>query len=169
MKAHRGNRYSAALSLTSALEGVEWSTPSHGRSSPGKDTRYPLSRRLVGPQGRSGRVRKISPSRGFELLIVQPVANALLYCAELSNIDFACRSKAISDHEAPLHAEVCVWRGMSASMLIGSIFFEIINSHYFLNATGISVGRFLESFICDDVISRGLYPHRSPDLNPHDC
>jgi len=31
---------------------------------PGK-TRYPLYRRLGGPQGRSGQVRKISPSPGF--------------------------------------------------------------------------------------------------------
>jgi hypothetical protein len=28
-------------------------------------TRYPLYRRLVGPQGRSGRVQKISPPPGF--------------------------------------------------------------------------------------------------------
>jgi len=41
---------------------------------PGK-TRYPLYRRLGGPQGRSGRVRKISPLPGFEARIVQPVAN----------------------------------------------------------------------------------------------
>ena len=38
-------------------------------------TRYPLYRRLGGPQGRSGRVRKISPPSGFDLRTVQPVAS----------------------------------------------------------------------------------------------
>jgi hypothetical protein len=36
-------------------------------------TRYPLYRRLDGPQGRSGRVRKISPPPGFDPRTVQPV------------------------------------------------------------------------------------------------
>ena len=38
-------------------------------------TRHPLYRRLGGPQGRSGRVRKISPLLGFDPRTVQPVAN----------------------------------------------------------------------------------------------
>jgi len=42
---------------------------------PGKETRYPLSRRLGGPQGRSERARKISPPPGFYPPIVQPVAS----------------------------------------------------------------------------------------------
>ena len=41
---------------------------------PGK-TRYPLYRRLGGPQGRSGQVRKISPPPGFDPRTVQPVAS----------------------------------------------------------------------------------------------
>ena len=41
---------------------------------PGK-TRYPLYRRLGRPQGRSGRVRKISPLPGFDPRTVQPVAS----------------------------------------------------------------------------------------------
>jgi hypothetical protein len=41
---------------------------------PGK-TRYPLYRRLGGPQGRSGRVRKISPPPGFDSRTVRPVAS----------------------------------------------------------------------------------------------
>ena len=41
---------------------------------PGK-TRYPLYRRLGGPQGWSGRVRKISPPPGFDPRTVQPVAS----------------------------------------------------------------------------------------------
>jgi hypothetical protein len=38
-------------------------------------TRYPLYRRLGGPQGRSGQVLKISPSPGFDPRTVQPVAS----------------------------------------------------------------------------------------------
>jgi hypothetical protein len=41
---------------------------------PGK-TRYTLYRRLGGPQGRSGRLRKISPTPGFDPRTVQPVAS----------------------------------------------------------------------------------------------
>jgi hypothetical protein len=47
-------RYSSTLSLTSALVVGGWLTPRRGRF----ETRYPLYRRLGGPQGRSGRVRK---------------------------------------------------------------------------------------------------------------
>ena len=38
-------------------------------------TRYPLYRRLRGPQGRSVRVRKISPPLEFDPRTVQPVAS----------------------------------------------------------------------------------------------
>jgi len=41
---------------------------------PGK-TRYPLYRSLGGPQGRSGRVQKISPPSVFDPRTVQPVAS----------------------------------------------------------------------------------------------
>ena len=37
--------------------------------------RYPLYRKLGGPQARSGRVRKISPPPGFDTQTVQPVAS----------------------------------------------------------------------------------------------
>ena len=43
-------------------------------STPGK-TWYPLYRRLGGPQGRFGQVRKISPLPGFDPQTVQPVAS----------------------------------------------------------------------------------------------
>ena len=51
-------RYSSTLSLTSALDWGGCSTPRPGRPTPGKETRYPLYRRMDGPQGRSERVRK---------------------------------------------------------------------------------------------------------------
>ena len=46
---------------------------------PGK-TRYPLYRRLDGPQSRSGRVRKISPPPGFDPRTVQSVASNYTDC-----------------------------------------------------------------------------------------
>ena len=49
------------LSLISALDGDVSSTPGPARFIPGKETQYPLYRSLGGPQGRSDRVRKISP------------------------------------------------------------------------------------------------------------
>ena len=42
---------------------------------PGKETRYKLYGRLGGPQGRSGRVRKISPPPEFDPRTEQPVAS----------------------------------------------------------------------------------------------
>ena len=42
---------------------------------PGKESPCPLYRRLGGPQGRSGRVRKISHPPGFDLRTVQPVTS----------------------------------------------------------------------------------------------
>jgi len=61
-------RYSSTLSLTSALYGGGWSTPRPGRFTPGKD---PVP---IGPQGRSGQVRKVSPP-GFDPRTVHPVAS----------------------------------------------------------------------------------------------
>ena len=66
-------RYSSILSLPSALDAGGWSMPRPGRFTPGKETWYPLYRRLGGPQGRSGRVQKISPPPGFDPRTVQPV------------------------------------------------------------------------------------------------
>ena len=44
-------------------------------------TRYPLCWKLDGPQGPSGRVRKISFPPGFDLRTVQPVASRYTDCA----------------------------------------------------------------------------------------
>jgi hypothetical protein len=57
-------KYSSTLSLTSTLDEGGWSTPRPGRFTPGKETRFPLYRRLGGPQGRSRRLGKISPPPG---------------------------------------------------------------------------------------------------------
>ena len=61
--------------MTVALDGGEGSASSPGRSLPPEKTRYPLYRRLGGPQGRSGQVRKTSPPLGFDPRKVQPVAS----------------------------------------------------------------------------------------------
>ena len=72
----REQRCTSTLSLTLALDEGGWSTPRPGRFTPWKETRYPLYRRLGGPQGRSGRVLKISPPPGFDPRTVQPVAQS---------------------------------------------------------------------------------------------
>jgi len=48
---------------------------SPGHFTPGKETQYPLYRRLGGPQGQSGRVQKISPPPGFDTQTFQPIAS----------------------------------------------------------------------------------------------
>ena len=53
----------------------EWYTSRPARFTPGQDNRYPLYRRLGGPQDRPGRVRKISTPPGLDLRTVQPVAS----------------------------------------------------------------------------------------------
>ena len=68
-------RYSSTLSITSALDGSGWSTPRPSLFTPGKKTQCLLYRRLGGPQGQSGQVRKMSPLPGFDSRTVQPVAS----------------------------------------------------------------------------------------------
>ena len=55
--------YSSTLFQTSAPEGGKGLASRPGSTLPPGKTRYPLYRRLGGPQGRSGLVRKISPHR----------------------------------------------------------------------------------------------------------
>jgi hypothetical protein len=55
--------------------GGGWLTPRLGRCAPGKQSRCPLYRRLGGPHGRYGRMRKTSPPPGFDPRTVQPVAS----------------------------------------------------------------------------------------------
>jgi hypothetical protein len=60
--------------LGSALEGGGWPAPHPDCFTPEKESRYPLYRRLSGVWDRAGRVRKISPTLGFESRSIQPVA-----------------------------------------------------------------------------------------------
>ena len=79
----RGEMYSSALSLTSALDGGGWLT-----SAPAlyhlEITRSLLYRRLDGPQRLSGQVRKISPPPRFDPRSVQPNCTAVAHINSVS-------------------------------------------------------------------------------------
>ena len=60
--------------MTAALEGGEWSAACPGRTLPPGKTRYPLYRRLGGPQGRSGRAENLVPT-GIRSRTFQPVVS----------------------------------------------------------------------------------------------
>ena len=61
-------------SMTAALEGGEWSAARPGRTLPTGKTRYPLCRRLGGPQGQSGQAENLVPT-GIRYRTVQPVVS----------------------------------------------------------------------------------------------
>ena len=61
-------------SMTVALEGGEWSAAHPGRTLPPGKTRYPLYKRLGGPQGQSGWEENLAPL-GFDPRTVQPVVS----------------------------------------------------------------------------------------------
>jgi len=60
--------------MTTALEGVRFSVTPRALL-PQRKTRYPLYRRLGGPQGRSKQMRDIPLPPGFDPRTVQPVAS----------------------------------------------------------------------------------------------
>jgi len=60
--------------MAAALEGGVWSAVRPGRTLPPGKTRYPLYRRLGGPQGRSGRAKNLVPT-GIRSRTVQPVVS----------------------------------------------------------------------------------------------
>jgi len=66
--------YSSTLPLTSTLDGVGGQRHAPAILTPEK-TRYSLYRRLGGPRGQSGGVRKILPPPGFDPRTVQSVAS----------------------------------------------------------------------------------------------
>ena len=68
---------------------------------PGK-TRYPLYRRVVGPQGRSEKVRKISPPSVFDPRTVQPVASRYIDWAIAARVCEIKRDKTENGRETAL-------------------------------------------------------------------
>ena len=81
--------YSSILSLTSTLDGVGGQR--HALVAlPLEQIRCPLCRRLGGPPGRSGWVRKILPPSGFDLRTVQPADNRYTdHCGNTVAAEFA--------------------------------------------------------------------------------
>ena len=73
--AHSGSRGIALTFHDHGTRRGEGSASRPGRSLPPGKTRYPLYRRLGGPQGWSGQVRTISPPPGFDPRTVQSVAS----------------------------------------------------------------------------------------------
>jgi len=59
-------------SMTTALEGDDWSAARPGHTLPPGKTRYPFYRRLGGPQGRSGWAENLVPT-GIRSWTVQPI------------------------------------------------------------------------------------------------
>jgi hypothetical protein len=76
--------YPSTLSLASVLGGGGWSTPRPGHFTPGKETRYPLYRRLGEPQAWSGRLQQISPKT------LQPLASRYTDYAILAHMRITC-------------------------------------------------------------------------------
>jgi hypothetical protein len=70
----REKSYSSTLSLSSALEGVGWSTPRPGRY-PGERPGTPCIGGWVGPRTGLGGCGKYRPPPGLDPQTVQPVAN----------------------------------------------------------------------------------------------
>jgi hypothetical protein len=79
--ARRGSRGIALPFLDHDTRKGEGSASRPGRSLPRGKTRHPLCRRLGGPQGRSGQVRKISLPPRFDPRTVQRVASRYTDCA----------------------------------------------------------------------------------------
>jgi hypothetical protein len=136
--------------MTTALEGDE-SASRPGRSLPPGKIRYPLYRRLGGPQGRSGQVRKISPPPGFDSRTVQLVASRYT--------DHATRSTNITNVQVLILKLMIV--GVRGGGLPRTIFVCLLN----LSGTALQFGRLrvrfamvsLEFFI-DIILPAALWP-----------
>jgi len=84
--------------MTAALEGCEWSAARSGRTLPPVKTRYPLYRRLGGPQGRSGRAENLVPT-GIQSRAVQPVVTGYTDWATRPTFVFEiCNYSPASNH-----------------------------------------------------------------------
>jgi hypothetical protein len=90
--------------MTTALEEGEGSASRPGRSLPPGKSRYPLYKKLGGPQDRSGQVRNILPPTGFRTQIAQPVASRYtdydthpIKSKEKSSLNFPCQWAILED------------------------------------------------------------------------
>jgi hypothetical protein len=93
--------------MTTALGGGEGSASRLGSSLPPGKTRYPLYRRLGGPQRRSEQVRKISPLPGFDPRTVQPVTSHYIeYATRPAELAWYDRKITINPSEGRLRVEI---------------------------------------------------------------
>ena len=110
--------------MTTALVGGEGSASRPGRPLPPGKTRYPLYRRLGGPQGRSGQVRKISLPPEFDPRTI-PFLNHKLFLLkfEVTHTHTHTHTQSTSDI-APLsaHRNLC-WQIQVAYCIIENILF----------------------------------------------
>jgi hypothetical protein len=113
--AHRGSRGIALLFLDHGTRRCNGSASRPGRSLPPGKARYPLYRRLGGPEGRSGQVRKISPPPGFDPRTVQPLAShytdyftrpTFSYCKALIMVELQSTRYIISELLRMLFASI---------------------------------------------------------------
>ena len=107
--AHRGSRSIALLFLDHGIRRGKGSASRPGRSLPSGKTRYTLYRRLGGPQGRSGQVRKISPPPGFDHRTVQPVASRYIKYATLVHVQGLLYLNQMSSGRNPAFSEKKCW------------------------------------------------------------
>jgi hypothetical protein len=72
--------YNSTLSLTSAVDGGEWSTPCPSRFTPGKETRYYIAQKAGWPPLLIWTVMENLPPAGFNSWTVQPVVSHYTVC-----------------------------------------------------------------------------------------
>jgi hypothetical protein len=93
-----------------------------GRFTPRKETWYPLYRGLVGPQGCSGRLQKISPLPGFDSRTVQPVATLSRLTVErqlsIAYSEFVTLALVIQHGTRMRHIVIC---GLSGCTILSSV------------------------------------------------
>jgi hypothetical protein len=104
--AQRSSRgmYSFTLSLTLAPHVGGWSTPRPWHFTARKYTRYPLHRRLSGPQAWSARIQKILAPPGLDPRTVQPVEGRE------------------TDYDIPAHGSLVLGDGRSVDVLASNPF-----------------------------------------------
>jgi len=83
--------------MTNGTKRGEGSASRPGRSLPPGKTRYSLHRRLRGPQGRSGQLRKILPPPGFDSRAIQPVASRYIDHATRSSLQSIASFKIVRE------------------------------------------------------------------------
>ena len=110
IKAQQASR--GILSVTSTLYECWWSNPRSGPFSPRKETRQPIYRKLGGPQGRYGRMRKISPPPVFDPqnvhFAVSCYTNYAIVAHSSVNKKFNCEYACYTVHLILLHVSTQV-------------------------------------------------------------